>query len=68
MSLYLAPLGLDEQSFIANQKTMLPQVVVDITNELRMYTLRAEALVVGCDGNLGYIFQVDGGGHRYASP
>ncbi|MGC2413400.1 MAG: hypothetical protein WA459_11980, partial [Stellaceae bacterium] len=62
VSLYLAPLGLDEHSFIHNQKTMLPQIVVDITNELRTHTLEVEALVVGCNGNLGYIFQIDGEG------
>lgn len=42
---------------------MLPQIVVDITNEIRTYSLEIEALIVGCDSDKdAYIFQIDGEG------
>jgi hypothetical protein len=47
-SLYLDPLGLSIDTFLSNQKNMLPQIVVDITNEIRTFSLEIEALIVGC--------------------
>jgi hypothetical protein len=49
--LYLAPINLDENSFMAQQRTMEPTLVMDLANQLQNYRIDAEALVAGCDGN-----------------
>lgn len=57
---YLAPLGLDTDSFHAKQKMMLPDVVYDITNGLKSYPLSIEAIVTGCDeGADAHVFTVN---------
>jgi hypothetical protein len=42
---------------------MTPELAYDLTNELRVYMIEVEALVVGCDGDkLAHIYQVDAQG------
>jgi hypothetical protein len=60
--IYLSPLGLDENTFLINQKNMVPQLVFDLSNELRGYVVNVEALVVGVDGLIGQIYQIDSEG------
>lgn len=61
-TLYLEPLGLDIKSFNDNQKNMLPQIAVEITNEVRTYRLDVEALIVGCLDESAFIYHIDGEG------
>ena len=59
--LYLRALGLDQLSFLQQQKQMNQQLVFDLASQLQAYELDVEALVVGCDGNISaHIFHVDG--------
>jgi hypothetical protein len=61
--LYLAPLGLDQQSFLAQQRTMEPRLVSDLAKELIHYKVDAEALVLGCDGDKeASLYRVDNNG------
>ena len=48
--LYLAPLNLDQDSFLKHQRTMDPSLVIELANQLQGHTIDVEAMVVGCDG------------------
>jgi len=62
-NLFLEPLSLDEDTFLAKQGKMLPQLVYDLTNQMQEYRLDVEALIVGCDDrNAAHIFHIDGTG------
>jgi hypothetical protein len=50
VQLYLAPIGLDHDSFITNQKDMSPQLVSELTAKLQRFRLDIEAIVVGFSG------------------
>lgn len=49
--LHLAAYGLDEISFLARQRDMSPELVMDLANKMERYSLEIEALIVGLDGN-----------------
>ena len=60
---YLAPLGLNEHSFIDKQHNMMQQIVYEITHQLQSSRLDVDAVVVGCDDpNLAHIYTVNGRG------
>jgi hypothetical protein len=59
---YLAPLNLDEESFIDRQRTMEPQLVIELTNQLQGHKIEVEALVIGCDDKLAHMYRVDQAG------
>jgi hypothetical protein len=48
---FLAPLNLDENSFLAQQRTMEPTLVIELANQLQGHKIDAEAMVAGCDGD-----------------
>jgi len=56
-TMYLSPLGLDEQSFL-QQNNMNQQLIFELASQLQDYSLDVEALVVGCDGLNAHIFHV----------
>jgi 20S proteasome alpha/beta subunit len=57
-TLYLRPLGLDLDSFIARQAEMSPSIANDITNKLILNDLDASALIVGRDSTGHHIYVV----------
>ena len=46
---YLSPLGLDQDLFLAGQRTMDSNLVLELSNQMQQYAIEAEALVMGCD-------------------
>ncbi|MGA9304174.1 MAG: hypothetical protein WBW31_02095 [Candidatus Sulfotelmatobacter sp.] len=60
--MYLAPLNLDENSFIAQQRTMESSLVIELANQLQQHKIEAEALVVGVDDNSASLFRIDAKG------
>jgi len=59
---HLAPLGLDEQSFISKQRSMDSQLVLKLANQLQDHPTKAEALVIGCDNDQASIYRINGSG------
>lgn len=59
---YLAPLGLDEQSFVHGQKDMAPALVSSIAAQIQNHKVRIEATVVGAEAGAAQLFHVDGEG------
>jgi hypothetical protein len=57
--LYLSPLNLNETSFIAQQRTMDPSLVLELANQLQRHRIEAEAMVVGIDDNKGSVYRID---------
>ena len=58
---FLAPLNLDENSFLAQQRTMEPTLVMELANQLQEHKIDAEAIVVGCDDDKeANIYRVNG--------
>jgi hypothetical protein len=49
--IYLSPLNLDENTFLSQQRTMEPGLVIELAKQLQDYEIDAEAIVVGCDGD-----------------
>jgi hypothetical protein len=61
--LYLAPLNLDENSFISQQRTMEPSLVIELAAQLQGHKIEAEAMVVGIDeDNKASLYRIDGNG------
>lgn len=61
---YLSPLGLTQETFMAHQKEMLPEVVTKITSQLQNYQSEdTEALIVGGDDQSTYLYVVDQQSH-----
>jgi hypothetical protein len=58
--LYLAPLGMNSDTFIAQQKDMSDNFIDRITNQLQSYQGDdVEALVMGSDGENAHLYTVD---------
>jgi hypothetical protein len=58
--LFLAPLNLDQDTFIAQQRMMESSLVVELANQMQTYKIDAEVLVAGCDGdNHAHLFRID---------
>jgi hypothetical protein len=57
--LYLSPLNLNETSFIAQQRTMDPSLVLELANQLQRHRIEAEAMVVGIDDNKASVYSID---------
>ena len=58
--LYLSPLGMNSDTFIAQQKEMSDNFVERITNQLQSYPGEdVEALVIGSDGDRIHLYMVD---------
>jgi hypothetical protein len=61
--LFLSPLGLNGKTFLAQQRTMEPSLVAELTRGLIEYTIDAEAIVAGIDGPKdARIYRVDSNG------
>jgi hypothetical protein len=60
--LYLAPLGLDDNSFISRQRSMESQLVLELANQLQDHTVDAEALVLGCDNGQATMYRINKSG------
>jgi hypothetical protein len=60
--LFLSPLNLDEKSFLAQQRTMEPSLVIELANQLQGHKIEAEALVLGCEGKQAHLYRVDRSG------
>jgi hypothetical protein len=61
--LYLSPLNLDGNSFLSRQRTMEPNLVIELTKQLQEYEIDAEAIVAGCDGDTeANIYRIDKNG------
>ena len=60
--LYLSPLRLDMERFIANQRSMNPEIAMELSNNILNYRLDAEALIVGVEGNSAHIYHMDSTG------
>ena len=57
---YLAPLGLNSDSFISQQKDMAPHFVTMLTDQMQSYRgEEVEALIVGSSNNLIHVYGVD---------
>lgn len=63
--LYLHPLGLDMESFIASQRTMQPREVAHIRECLQNEYLNVETIIAGVDAGGPHIYSV--GGFRQAA-
>ncbi|SDT60298.1 hypothetical protein [Bradyrhizobium canariense] len=64
--IYLAPLGLNSDSFLAEQKEMSADFVSNITSQLQNHQgPDVEALIVGADGNNAHIYLVDSQGSAH---
>jgi 20S proteasome alpha/beta subunit len=62
--LYLAPLGLNTDTFVAQQRDYSDKFVDRITDQLQQYNgADVEGLVVGCDGERVHILQLDSRGN-----
>ena len=59
----LMPLNLDENSFIAQQRTMEPSLVARLATQLQNFRIDAEAIVLGCDGEKdASLYRIDDAG------
>ena len=54
----LAPLGLDLQAFIANQKSMLPEIAARITRDLTLDDLEIAGIVAGVDDHGAHVYVI----------
>jgi hypothetical protein len=59
---YLAPLGLNEQTFRAAQRDMAPSAISELISQLQNHHTGPEAIIAGHDGGSPSIFHVDGRG------
>jgi 20S proteasome alpha/beta subunit len=58
--LILAPIGLNTETFLAQQKDMSDRFVDSITSQLQGFSgPEVEALIVGMDNGIGHIYEVD---------
>jgi hypothetical protein len=66
--IFLAPLGMNSDTFIAQQKDMSDHFINRITNQMQEYRGEdVEALVVGIEGTLAQIYAVDPKGMIFCS-
>jgi 20S proteasome alpha/beta subunit len=58
--LFLAPLGMNGDTFLAQQKDLADSFVERVTNQIQAYEgADVEAIVLGCDGENAQIYTVD---------
>jgi hypothetical protein len=61
--LYLAPLGMNEKSFMESSKLMNGEISLDLSNRLILHNVEVEALVLGCDSkNDAQIYKINNNG------
>lgn len=57
---FLAPINLDENSFLTQQRSMDPNLVIELTKQMQEYNIEAEILILGCDGKKdASIYRID---------
>lgn len=59
---YLAPFGLDTESFLKRQRELAPAIADELSNRLLNYQIDCEAIIAGCDGIAAHIYHVDSNG------
>lgn len=59
---YLAPFGLDENTFITKQREMAPSLTVDLANQMQNHRVDVEAIIVGLDNVAAYLLHIDSDG------